>query len=161
MTDDPVTLYHAPNTRSTSVLVLLEELAAPYRLHLLNQKKGEHCAPEYLAINPLGKVPALKHGDAVVTETVACFLYLTDAYPAAGLAPKIGDALRGPYLRWMTMYAAAWEPAIVDRAMKRDGGQRAMSTYGDFDTLFKVVTDQLALWICGKRCFARSRQPMQ
>ena len=143
MNNDPVVLYHAPQTRSSAIVVLLEELGAPYELHVLNQKKGEHRTPQFLAINPLGKVPALKHGDAVLTETVAIMLYLADAFPAAGLAPKIGDPLRGPYLRWMTMYGAAYEPAVIDRAMKREPGQRAMSSYGDFDSLFKVITDQL------------------
>jgi glutathione S-transferase len=143
MPTSPVTLYHSPNTRSSAIVLLLEELGAPYQVHLLNQKTSEHHAPAYLAVNPLGKVPALKHGDAIITETVAIMLYLADAFPAAKLAPAIGDPLRGPYLRWMTMYAAAWEPAVVDRALKRDPGMRGMSTYGDFDALFKAVTDQL------------------
>ena len=143
MQTDSITLYHAPQTRSSSVLLLLEELGTPYQLHVLNQKKGEHRTSTYLSINPLGKVPALTHGTAIVTETVACFLYLADAFPAAGLAPKIDDPLRGPYLRWMTMYGAAYEPAVIDRALKRGAGQHTMSPYGDFDALFKIVTDQL------------------
>ena len=143
MTQEKVTLYHAPNTRSSSVLWLLEELGAPYQLHVLETKKGENHAPAYLAINPLGKVPALKHHGGVVTESVACFLYLADEFASAGLAPKIGDPLRGPYLRWMTMYGAAYEPAVIDRALKRDVGQRAMSAYGDFDALFKTITEQV------------------
>ena len=153
MAKDVVTLYHAPNTRSSSVLHALEELGVPYDLHLLNMKKNEHHAPAYLAINPLGKVPALQHNGAIVTEQVAILLYLADAFPTAGLAPKIGDPQRGPYLRWMTMYAAAWEPAIVDRAMKREPGQRAMSPYGEFDTLFNAVAAQLAKgpWLLGEK----------
>jgi len=144
MSKEVLTFYHAPHTRSSSVLLLLEELGAPYELHVLDQKKEAQRAPAYLAVNPLGKVPALKHGDAVITETVACFLYLADAFPEASLAPKIGDPLRGPYLRWMTMYAAAFEPAVIDRAMQRDAGKRTMSPYGDFDSLFQVITNQLA-----------------
>lgn len=143
MTQAAITLFHAPNTRSSTSLWMLEEIGVPYHLHVLNTKLDEHHAAAYLAINPLGKVPALKHGDAVVTETVAILLYLADIYPAAKLAPAIGDPLRGPYLRWMTMYAAALEPAAVDRAMKRDVGMRAMSTYGDFDALFNAVTEQI------------------
>ena len=144
MTAEPVTLFHAPNTRSSSVLLLLEALGAPYKLHVLNTKKGENHAAAYLAINPLGKVPAIQHGDAIITEAVACFLYLADEFPAASLAPTIGDPLRGPYLRWMALYGSTFEPAIIDRAMKRDPGQRAMSAYGDFDALFKTITDQLS-----------------
>ena len=86
-----VTLFHSPNTRSSGALILLEELGADYLLHVLNMKKSEQRAPEYLAVNPMGKVPAVKHGDAVITEQVAVFLYLADLYPEAGLAPPIGD----------------------------------------------------------------------
>jgi glutathione S-transferase len=66
-----VTLYHSPNTRSSGSLTLLEELGAPYELHVLNMKAGEQRQPAYLAINPMGKVPALRHGDALITEQVA------------------------------------------------------------------------------------------
>jgi glutathione S-transferase len=140
---DTVTLFHSPNTRSSTTRLLLEELGAPYEIHVVDHKKGENHKPDYLAINPLGKVPAIRHNGGIVTESVAIMIYLADAFPAAGLAPKIGDPLRGPYLRWMAMYGSAWEPAVVDRAQKRDPGQRAMSPYGDFDTLYKIVTDQL------------------
>jgi glutathione S-transferase len=139
-----VTLFHSPNTRSSGTLVLLEEIGVPYDLHLLNMKAGEQRQPAYLAINPMGKVPALKHGDALITEQVAIYLYLADLYPEAKLAPPIGDPNRGPYLRWMVFYAAAFEPAVVDRALKREPGGQAMSPYGDFDTTLSTVTDQLA-----------------
>jgi glutathione S-transferase len=139
-----VTLFHSPNTRSTGTLVLLEELGADYELHVLNMKAGEQRSAAYLAINPMGKVPALKHGEAMVTEQVAVFLYLADLYGEAGLAPAIGDPLRGPYLRWMTFYAASFEPALVDKAMKRDPAPPSTSTYGDYDTMLKTLTDQLS-----------------
>lgn len=142
--DRQVTLFHSPNTRSSGALILLEELNAEYQLHVLNMKAGEQRQPEYLAINPMGKVPAIKHGDALVTEQVAIFLYLADLYPEAGLAPAIGDPLRGPYLRWMVYYGSCFEPAVVDRAQKREPAPPAMSPYGDFDTMFKTLTDQLA-----------------
>ncbi|MGC2525530.1 MAG: glutathione S-transferase N-terminal domain-containing protein, partial [Stellaceae bacterium] len=72
MSDDRrVTLYHSPNTRSTGTLILLEELGAPYDLHVLNMRAGEQRQPAYLAVNPMGKVPALRHGEAIVTEQVA------------------------------------------------------------------------------------------
>jgi glutathione S-transferase len=143
-TDRKVTLFHSPQTRSSSAALLLEELGAPHDLHILNMKKGEQREPAYLAINPLGKVPAIKHGDALITEQVAIFLYLADLFPEAGITPVIGDPLRGPYLRWMVYYAASFEPAIVDRAMKRDPAPQGMSPYGDFDSMLKVVTDQLS-----------------
>lgn len=139
-----ITLFHAPNTRSTGALTLLEELGATYKLHVLNMKAGEHRQPVYLAINPMGKVPAIQHGDAVVTEQVAVFLYLADLFPEARLAPPIGDPLRGPYLRWMVFYGTCFEPALSDRAMQREGPPAATSPYGRYDTVLQTLTDQLA-----------------
>ena len=145
MADCTVTLFHTPQTRSTGVLTLLEELGAPYRLELLNQTKEEHLAAAYRAINPMGKVPALRDAaGGIVTEQVAIFLHLADLFPEAGLAPPAGDPLRGPYLRWMVFYAASFEPAVVDRALAREPGRRAMSPYGDFDTVIDTVTAALA-----------------
>jgi glutathione S-transferase len=142
--DRRVTLFHSPNTRSSGARTLLEELGVPYDLHAVNMKAGEQRQPAYLAINPMGKVPAVKHGDALVTEQGAVFIYLADLYPEAGLAPAIGDPLRGPYLRWMAYYGSCFEPAVVDRAMKREAGSPSMSPYGDYDTMLKTLTDQLA-----------------
>jgi glutathione S-transferase len=145
MNDDrKLTLYHSPNTRSSGALTLLEELGAPYELHVLNMKAGEQRQPAYLAVNPMGKVPALKHGDVLITEQVAIFLYLADLFPEARLAPLIGDPLRGSYLRWMVFYAACYEPAVIDRATERDPAPMPMSPYGDFDTMLKTLTDHLA-----------------
>jgi glutathione S-transferase len=141
--DRRVTLYHSPNTRSSGTLLLLEELGAPYDLHVLDMKAGEQRRPEYLAINPMGKVPAIRHGDALVTEQVAIALYLADLFPEAGLAPPIGDPLRGPYLRWMVFYSSCFEPAVVDKAMKRDQAPLAMSSYGDYDTMLETLVAQL------------------
>ena len=140
-----VTLFHAPNTRSSGALTLLEELGAEYELQVLNFKASEQRGSAYLAINPMGKVPAVKHGDALITEQVAVFLYLADLYPEADLAPAIGDPLRGPYLRWMAFYGSCFEPALIDRALKREPSPPGMSPYGDYDTTLKTLTDQLAL----------------
>jgi glutathione S-transferase len=126
------------------VLALLEEIGADYELRVLNLKKGEQRAPAYLAVNPMGKVPALLHGDALITEQVAVYLYLADLYPAAGLAPRLDDPLRGPYLRWLAFYGSCFEPAVIDRSMKRDPAPAATSPYGDFDTMLRTLTDQLA-----------------
>src|SRR3954468_24856315 len=88
MTDpNRITLYYSPQTRATGTRVLLEELGAPYDLHVLNMKAGEQRQPAYLAVNPLGKVPAIRHGEALVTEQVAVFIYLADLFPKAGLTP--------------------------------------------------------------------------
>jgi glutathione S-transferase len=154
MTDtDKLTLFHSPNTRSTGALILLEELGAPYVLHVLNMKADEQRQPAYLALNPMGKVPAIKHGDAFITEQVAIFIYLADLFPEAGLAPPIGDPLRGPYLRWLVYYASCFEPAVVDRALKREPAPPRMSPYGDFDTMLGTLLDQLAKgpYVLGER----------
>ena len=138
-----LTLFHAPNSRSGAARILLEELGAPYDLHVLNLKQDEQRAPDYLAVNPMGKVPAIRHGDAVVTELPAIFIYLADLFPAAGLAPAIGDPLRGPYLRWLAFYGSSFEPAIIDLAMKREPTPPTMCPYGDYDTMLATLTAQL------------------
>lgn len=139
-----VTLHHSPHTRSTGALILLEEIGADYALNVLDMKAGEQRQAPYLAVNPMGKVPAIEHVGAVVTEQGAVFLYLADLYPEAGLAPPIGDPLRGPYLRWMVYYGSSFEPALIDRAMKREPAPASTSPYGDWDTMLATLTDQLA-----------------
>jgi glutathione S-transferase len=143
MSDTELTFFHSPNSRSGGTLILLEELNAPYKLHLLNMKAGEQRGAEYLAINPMGKVPAILHRGELVTEQVAVYTYLADEFPEARLAPAIGEPLRGPYLRWMAFYGSCFEPALVDKSQNRAPAPPAMSPYGDYDTMFKTVTDQL------------------
>jgi glutathione S-transferase len=143
-TNDTVTLYHAPQSRSSGALILLEELRAPYELQVLNMKAGEQRQSAYLSVNPLGKVPAIRHRGALVTEQVAIFLYLADLFPEAGLAPAVSDPLRGPYLRWLVYYAACYEPALIDRAMKREPAPLAMSPYGDFDIMLRTIVERIA-----------------
>ncbi|MCO6057160.1 glutathione S-transferase family protein [Pseudomonas sp. MOB-449] len=148
-----VTLYHCPYTRSTGALTLLEELGADFKLHPMNMKLGEQRQPEFLAINPMGKVPTLTHGDAVVTEQVSVYLYLADLYPEARLAPPLGDPLRGPYLRWMVFYGSCFEPAVVDRVQKREPIPEARSPYGDFDSVMRTLVAQLQTgpWLLGEQ----------
>jgi len=148
-----ITFYHSPNTRSTGTRILLEELGVPYELKLLDMKAGEQREAAYLAINPMGKVPAIRHGDALVTEQVAVFIYLADLFPEAGLAPAPGDPLRGPYLRWIAYYGSCFEPAILDKALAREPAPRAMCPYGDYDTMLQTLVDRLARgpYILGER----------
>ena len=100
--------------------------------HILNIKAAEQQLPEFRAVNPLGKVPTIRHGDAVLTEQVAISIYLADLFPEAGLAPAIGDSLRGPYLRWLVYYAASFEPAVVDKSLKREPVAYLQSPYGAY-----------------------------
>ena len=138
------TLFHHPHSRSTGVLTLLEELGAPYQLKVLNLQAGDQRQAAYLAVNPMGKVPALLHGDALVTEQVAIYIYLADLFPQAALAPGLSDPLRGPYLRWMAFYAACFEPALIDKSLKREPAPRGNCPYGDFDTMVNTLNGQLA-----------------
>ncbi len=137
-----VTLFHSPNTRSAGARALLEELEVPYDLHVLNMKKGEQREAQYLAVNPMGKVPAILHDGALVTEQPAVYLYLADLYPHKAFAPPIGDSLRGPYLRWMVFYGSSFEPALVDKSQNITPPPR-MSPYGDYETVLSTVNRQL------------------
>jgi glutathione S-transferase len=156
MSTDTIVFFHAPNTRSSGTRILLEELGAPYELRVVNMKAGEQRKPEFLAVNPMGKVPAILHRGGLVTEQVAIYIYLADLFPHAGLTPPIDDPRRGPYLRWMAYYGSSFEPAVVDRALKREPGPLAMVPYGDYDTMLKTVTDQLAKgpYLLGERMTA-------
>lgn len=138
---DKLTLHYAPRSRASTTRVLLDELGAPYDLHVLNMRGGELKSPDYLAVNPLGKVPALTHGDTVVTESVAIALYAGDLFPQAGLTPAIGDPRRGAYLRWMVFYAACFEPALMDKVLGHDPGPQ--SPYGTYDKVMETLAEQL------------------
>ena len=143
-TDRHVTLFHSPQSRSAGALVLLEELGADYELHVLDLKNGEQRQEAYLAVNPMGKVPAILHAGSLVTEQGAVYLYLAELYPEAGLAPAIGDPLRGAFLRWLFFYGSSFEPAVVDRAMKREPAAASTSPYGTWETMLGTLTSQLA-----------------
>jgi len=135
-----LTLYHAAPSRSSIVLWMLEEIGEPYELRVLSLKKGETRQPDYLAVNPMGKVPALMHNGAVITEGAAICCYLADAFPRAGLSVPIGHPQRGPYLKWLFFQTGAFEPAIMDRAFKRaEAPPRQAIGYGDYDTTMDVV----------------------
>ncbi|MBV8250253.1 MAG: glutathione S-transferase family protein [Comamonas sp.] len=151
--DRRVTFYHAPQSRSAGVRILVEELGADHDLVALDLQAGQQREPAYLAINPMGKVPALRHGEALITEQAAVYQYLAELYPEHGLVPPVGDALRGPFLRWMVFYGSCFEPAVVDRALKRDSGGRSMSPYGDYASVMQALIQQLTPgpWLLGER----------
>jgi glutathione S-transferase len=142
-TDRKVIFYHSPQSRSAGTLFLLEELGADYELRTLDLKKNEQRGSDYLGVNPMGKVPAIVHDGALVTEQGAVYAYLADLYADAGITPAIGDPLRGPYLRWLFFYGSSYEPALIDRSMKREPAPPSTSPYGDYDTMLKTLWDQL------------------
>lgn len=137
-----LTLYHSAPSRSSVVLWMLEEIGEPYDVHLLSIKQGTNRAPEYLAINPMGKVPALRHRDTVITEGAAICTYLADAFPHAGLNIPLDDPRRGLYLKWLFFGPGTLEGAVMDRAYPRSGEPpRAALGYGDFDTTMNVLAN--------------------
>jgi len=115
MADDLI-LYTNPMSRGRIARWMLEEIGQPYRTEILDYATTMK-APAYLAINPMGKVPALRHGDIVVTEVAAICTYLADAFPQAGLAPPPGHRLRGPYYRWLFFCAGPVEAAVSNKAL--------------------------------------------
>src|SRR3954452_6257063 len=139
-----VVFYHSPQSRSAGTLFLLEELGADYELRPLNLQKKESRSSEYLGVNPMGKVPAIVHAGALVSEQGAVYTYLADLYPEAGLAPAIGDPLRGPYLRWLFFYGSSFEPALIDKSQQREPAPISTSPYGDYDTMLATLVGQLS-----------------
>jgi glutathione S-transferase len=142
---DEVVLYMSPMSRGRMIHWLLEELGAPYRIELVNLEKNEQKKSEFLAINPMGKVPAIVHKGAVVTECGAIITYLADEFPNAGLAPAVHDPARGAYLRWMFFAAGCVDAAMIDRMLSRPVPERTGAVgYGKhehvLDTLDKALT---------------------
>jgi glutathione S-transferase len=141
----PLTLYHAIPSRSSIARWMLEEVGEPYDVRLLNLRENEQRAPDFLAINPMGKVPAIDHDGVVVTEAAAICAYLADAFPQAGLNVPIGDRRRGPYLKWLFFSPACVEPAVTDRAFPRkDAPPSSTLGYGDYDRVMDVLAAAVA-----------------
>lgn len=111
-----IVLHHHPFTRASSVVWMLEEVEAPYELRFVDIMKGAHKSPEILALNPMGKLPILVDGDAVVTESAAIALYLADRYAYGRLAPRVDDPARGTYLRWSFFAPSVIEPGAIAKA---------------------------------------------
>ena len=140
-----LTLYHAAPSRSSITRWMLEEVGEPYDIHLLNLGTGDNRKPDYLAINPMGKVPTLKHGDTVITEAAAICAYLADEFPRAKLNVPIGTPRRGVYLQWLFFGPSCIEAAIMDRTFPRkEEARRAALGYGDFDTAMDVTAKAVA-----------------
>src|SRR5580704_17030735 len=113
---DELVFYTNPQSRGRIARWMLEEIGQPYKTEVMDYASTMKAAA-YLAVNPMGKVPALRHGDAVVTETAAICAYLADAFPQAKLAPPSGDRMRAPYYRWMFFAAGPVEAAISNKAL--------------------------------------------
>src|ERR1700719_5383635 len=140
-----LTLYHATPSRSSVTRWMLEEIGEPYDIHPVSLSKGDNRAPDYLAVNPMGKVPALRHGDVVITEGAAICTYLADEFPRAKLNVPIGNPRRGVYLKWLFFGPSCVEPAILERAYPRkEPPPRAALGFGEFETVVDVLAKAAA-----------------
>jgi glutathione S-transferase len=142
---DELVFYTNPRSRGRIVRWMLEEVGHPYRTEVLDfgsTMKG----PAYLALNPMGKVPALRHGDVVVTEAAAICAYLADAFPQAALAPPPGDRRRAPYYRWLFFAAGPIEAAVTNKAMSFvvPPEREAMAGYGSFEKVMNVLDEAVS-----------------
>jgi glutathione S-transferase len=146
-----ITFYTNPRSRGQIVRWMLEELGEPYDTVIVEYEKMK--APDYLAINPMGKVPSIRHGDAIVTEAAAICAYLADAFPQAGLAPPPQDPRRGAYFRWMFFAAGPLEAAVTAKSLNllAPVERKGMVGYGTFEDV--VATLETAVrpgrFLCG------------
>ncbi len=153
-TAEEIIFYTNPQSRGRIVRWMLEEIGQPYRTEVRSYGEGMK-SPEYLAINPMGKVPAIVHRGTVVTEAAAICCYLADAFPAARLAPSLDDPQRGSYFRWMFFAAGPVEAAVSGKALGLLAPPDKAGTvgYGSFeqtvDTLEKAVS-HAAPWLLGE-----------
>jgi glutathione S-transferase len=137
---DEIVFHHNPMSRGRIVHLMLEEVGAPYRIELCNFATRDQKSPGYLAINPMGKIPAIQHRGMVVTEAAAICAYLADAFPQARLAPAFDDPARGPYLRWLFFAAGCFEPAMVDRMLNRPPAEQPGRVgYGTYEETLDVL----------------------
>jgi glutathione S-transferase len=142
---DELILYTNPMSRGRIARWMLEEVGQPYKTEVLDYASTMK-GPAYLAINPMGKVPALRHGDAVVTETAAICAYLADAFPQAGLAPPPGHRLRAPYYRWLFFTAGPVEAASSNKALGVvvPPERERMMGYGNIALVLKTLEDAVS-----------------
>lgn len=138
-----LTLYYAPRSRAFRTLWLLEELGTPYEIKRVSIRRGDGSGSRDADNpHPHGKVPALVHDGVLITETTAIALYLTDAFPGAGLGPRIGDSNRGAYVTWLAYYSGVFEPSLTAKFLKL---QHIYGTFGwaPFEEVVEHLTQTL------------------
>jgi glutathione S-transferase len=143
-------LYWSPRTRSFTTLWLMEEVGKPYERVLVDVVGGKQREAEYLAINPMGKVPALQDGEAVMAEAAAICAYVAERNPEAKLAPPVGDTLRAKYYYWLFFGPSCIEPAMIQIGAKLEMNPVAAG-WGDAQRVFNVLDAELQKgpWILG------------
>jgi glutathione S-transferase len=151
---EPLTFYTNPQSRGRIIRWMLEEVGCAYDTQVLDYGTTMK-APDYLAVNPMGKVPAIRHGNTVVTEAAAICAYLADAFPDAGLAPPPGNPSRGPYYRWMFFAAGPVEAVVTGKALGllAPADKKAMAGYGSYEEVLGALEGAVAgeAWLCGEQ----------
>ena len=144
-------LYWSPRSRSFSAIWLMEETGQPYERVLTDITTGAQKTPEFLAINPMGKVPALKDGEAALGEAAALCAYVAERYPEAKLAPPLGDPKRARYLQWLFFSPSCIEPALIQLFTKLEV-PASTAAWGSATQTFDVLDAALqkGQWILGE-----------
>lgn len=137
--DSKLVLYYAPRTRSFTALWLLEEMGVPYRLEAFDLLAGRHKHPDFLALNPMGKVPLVVDDGTPVSELSAIAIYLGDRFPESKIAPPVGHPHRAAYLRWVVFQSSVMEPAYAERFSKMEP-RPTNYAWGSFDQMLAVAT---------------------
>lgn len=138
-----ITLYYHPFSRAAGTVWALEELGQPYELAFVDLMKGAHKSPEMLARNPMGKLPVLVDGDAVVSEAAAIALYLADRYAPGRLAPALDDPRRATYLRWSLFAPSVIEPGALAKVSKWEF-KSSQAGWGDYETMLGAIDAAIA-----------------
>lgn len=147
-----IVLHHHPWSRAANVVWMLEELGVPYTLSFVDMAGGAHKSPEYRALNPMGKLPVLVDGEAVVSETAAIAVYLGDRYGLGRFAPALDDAQRGAYLRWCFYGPSVVEPSCAAKANGWEGRAGALG-WGNHTDMLDTLEAGLSPgpWLLGER----------
>lgn len=145
-----IVLFYAPKSRAFRALWFLEELGEPYQIVHIDFAKGEHKRPDFLVLNPMGKIPTVVDHGAPIAESGAILAHLADKYSAGKLAPKVDDPRRPDYLRWLFFAAGVMEPAFGEKFFKWEVPARQVA-WGDFASMERAVTDAIAPgpWLLG------------
>ncbi len=147
-----LTLYHHPFSRAAGTVGVLEEVGEPYDLVFVDIMKGEQKTEDFLKLNRMGKLPVLRDGDAIISETSAIAMYLADRYAAGRLAPALDSPLRGPYLRWCVFPSVVIEPAATAK-LKNWETNPGQVGWGSYDAVLDTVSQALkpGPWLLGEQ----------
>ena len=143
--------FYAPRTRAFTTLWLLEELGVEYALESFDISSGRHKQADFLALNPMGKIPVVVHDGTSVAETGAIAIYLSDLFKTNALSPSPSDPKRADYLRWLFFASGVLEPAYGEKFFKWENIPSSSVAWGSFDQMLKTLTDGIGdgPWLLG------------